>query len=118
MSTHPALDTATTALQAAARVAAAGWDDVDDTDLLALADTLARLKSVTDAALVGLAGRLEDTGAADKAGWASAKDFLTHLLGGHKGAGGSYTRAAARTRDLPQVRQALATGEISLAQAA
>ncbi|WP_182481178.1 hypothetical protein [Nocardioides immobilis] len=35
---------------------------------------LGRLKAVVDGALVAVAERLEETGAADAAGWASTKD--------------------------------------------
>jgi hypothetical protein len=72
---------------------------------------------VVDGALVAVAERLEETGAADAIGWASAKDFLTHVLGGRKGAGTAYVRVADKTRDLPAVRNALTAGDISFAQA-
>jgi hypothetical protein len=78
---------------------------------------LSRLKAVVDGALVDIAERLESTGAAEAIGWASTKDFLTHVLGGRKGAGGGIVRVAERTRDLPAVRAALTAGEVSLAQA-
>jgi len=114
MSTPTAL---ATALEAAAQLAEVEWDAVDGSDALAAAVALGRLSAVVEGALVGVAERLEATGTADAAGWASTKDFLTHLLGGHKGTGGSVVRVAARTVELPAVRAALAAGEISLAQA-
>ena len=106
-----------TALQAAAQLSEVDWDQVEGPDALAAAVALGRLSAVVEGALVGVAERLEDTGAADAAGWASTKDLLTHLLGGHKGAGGSVVRVAERTVELPAVRAALSAGEISLAQA-
>ena len=113
----PPPDTVLGVLDAARSLAAVDWEAAEPRDLPAIADGLARVRALTDAALVAVADRLEDTDAAATQGWASTKDFLTHLLGGHKGAGGSYTRAAARTRALPQVRSAMATGDLSMAQA-
>ncbi len=54
---------------------------------------------------------------AEAIGWASTKDFLTHVTGGRKGTGASLVRVAQHTADLPEVRAALAAGSISLAQA-
>ncbi len=78
---------------------------------------MARLKAVVDGALVAVAERLEETRSAEAIGWASTKDFLTHLTGGRKGAGASLVRVAQHTAELPEVRAALSAGEISLAQA-
>src|SRR5829696_773840 len=63
------------------------------------------------------AERLEETRGAEAIGWASTKDFLTHLTGARKSAGASLVRVAQHTADLPEVRAALNAGEISLAQA-
>ncbi len=117
MSTPAALQQTTTVVQSAAQLAGVVWDQVEAADLPAAAADLARAKAMLDAALVAVAGRLQATDAATEQGWASAKDFLTHLTGGRKGAGGGLVRAAEQTRDLPQIRTALAAGEISLAQA-
>ena len=105
------------AAQAAAQLADVGWDDLPAEDLPAAAATLARARAVLDAALVSVAGRLEKTDAAAEAGWASGKDFLTHLTGGRKGAGAGLLRVAGRTADLPVVWEAFAVGDLSLAQA-
>ena len=64
-----------------------------------------------------MAERLEETRGAEAIGWASTKDFLTHVTGGRKGAGAGLVRVAQHTADLPEVRAALTAGEISLAQA-
>jgi hypothetical protein len=117
MSEPTPLQAATAVREAAAQLVGVQWDQVEDADLCAVADALAAVKAVAEGALVEVADRLEATDAAAAHGWASAKDFLTHLLGGHKGAGGSLVRAAAQTRNLPDVRAALTTGEVSLAQA-
>ena len=117
VTTPPALAAAATALQGATGLPTAGWDDLDGTEALAAAATLATLKALVDGALVAVAERLESTGAADAVGWASTKDFLTHVLGGRKGAGAGLVRVAQQTARLPRVRAALAAGQISLAQA-
>ncbi len=117
MASTPALTAASTALEAAVDLGDVDWDGLDGPDALATVVALGRLKAVVDGALVAVAERLEETGAADAAGWASTKDLLTHVLGGRKGAGAAFVRVAERTADLPAVRAALAAGEISLAQA-
>lgn len=113
--------TSTQTLADAARCAheltGVAWDEVEPGDLPAVAAELARIRTRVESALVAVAERLETTDAAAGAGWASAKDFLTHATGGRKGAGGALLRIAERTRDLPRVREALATGAISTAQA-
>lgn len=117
MTSPAALDTATSAVQACADLAGVEWDAAPDADLPGAAVAIAQIRALADAALVDVAARLEATGAADALGWASTKDFLTHVLGGRKGAGASYVRVAVQTGDLPEVRAAMAAGEVSLAQA-
>ena len=76
------------------------WAGVGGGDLLEASVALGRLKAVVDGALVSVAERLEETRSAEAIGWASTKDFLTHVTGGRKGAGGGIVRVAERTRDL------------------
>ncbi len=102
---------------AAAALAGVDWATVGGTDLLEASVALGRLKAVVDGALVAVAERLEETRSAEAIGWASTKDFLTHVTGGRKGAGAGLVRVAKHTADLPEVRAALAAGSISLAQA-
>ncbi len=90
---------------------------VGGTDLPEASVALGRLKAVVDGALVAVAERLEETRSAEAIGWASTKDFLTHVTGGRKGTGASLVRVAKHTADLPEVRAALTAGSISLAQA-
>src|SRR5215208_5757864 len=111
MSTPTALHTATAALTGA------DWAALGGGDLLEASVALGRLKAVVDGALVCVAERLEETGGAEAIGWASTKDFLTHLTGGRKGCGACLVRVAQHTAALPEVRQALSAGAISLAQA-
>ncbi|NYJ01138.1 hypothetical protein HNR19_001836 [Nocardioides thalensis] len=117
MTSTTALDTAAAAVQACADLAGGQWDQVEDSLLPEAAVAIARIRAYADAALVEVAEQLEATGAADKLGWATTKDFLTHLLGGHKGTGATYLRVAKQTADLPHVREAMTAGEVSLAQA-
>ncbi len=117
MTSPGALEAATTALQHARELTEVDWDGLDGPDAVATAAELGRLKAIVDGALVAAAERLEETGGAEALGWASTKDFLTHVLGGRKGAGGTVVRVAAKTAALQAVRAALSAGEISLAQA-
>jgi|GEM_PF-6067058 len=68
-STPTAPAAATAALEAAEQLAGVDWAEVEAADALATAVTLGRLKAVVDGALVAVAERLEDSGAADAAGW-------------------------------------------------
>lgn len=117
MNSAAALDRATAALEAVRELASVGWDEVDGPEALETTLVLARLKAIVDGALVSVAERLETTGAADDAGWASVKDFLTHATGGRKGAGAGLVRVAKQTAQLSEVRAALAGGALSLSQA-
>ena len=102
MTSPGALETATAVLQRARELAEVDWDSLDGPDAVATAAELGRLKAIIDGALVAVAERLEETGGADALGWASTKDFLTHVLGGRKGAGATVVRVA--TEDRPAAR--------------
>ena len=117
MPSPDARDTAATALAAAAELAEVAWDQVIGTDAVQAAVALGKLKAIVDGALVAAAERIEATGASDQTGWATTKDLLTHLVGGRKGAGATYLRTARQTAELPDIRKALAHGELSLTQA-
>ncbi len=117
MTTPGALDTATAVVQRAQELAQTPWDQVDGPEAVAVAETVAAAKGLLDAALLRAAERITDTNAVAELGWASVKDFLTHVLGGHNGAGGGLVRAAAQLRELPQVQAALEDGRLTLPQA-
>lgn len=117
MTSSGALDTATAVVQRAQELAQTRWDEVDGPEAVAVAETVAAAKSLLDAALLRAAERITDTNAVAEIGWASVKDFLTHILGGHKGTGGGLVRAVAQLRELPQVQQALEDGRLTLPQA-
>src|SRR5688572_3548089 len=117
MTTTPALTATADALAGAAGLPGAGWEDLAGLDALEAAVQLGRLKAMVDGALVAVAERLKETGAPETVGWATAKDFRTHVTGGRKGAAARMARIADQTADLPAVREALDTGTVSLAQA-
>lgn len=117
MSSTDALDKAAVAVESAAELAQAQWDALDGADAPEAAARIAQARAMLDAAMLGVTARLEETHAAEKLGWASTKDFLTHVTGGHKGSGGGLVRAVDQLRDLPAVRDALKDGAISLPQA-
>lgn len=117
MTSRGALDTAAAAVSAAAELAEVPWDQVEGPEAVEVAAALGRLKALVDGALVAVAEQLEATGGTDLTGWATTKDYLTHVTGGRKGAGAAYLRLAKQTAELPEVRQSLASGEISFAQA-
>lgn len=114
MSATAALAEAAEAVQA---LAAADWSEVPEADLPAAAVLLERMQAQLDAIKLANAARLEETDAAARHGWASTKDFLTHVAGGRKGAGGGMVRLARRLRALPATQAALADGTLSKAKA-
>ncbi|HWJ10196.1 MAG TPA: DUF222 domain-containing protein [Nocardioides sp.] len=117
MTSPGALDTATAVVQRAQELAQVPWDQVDGAEAVEVARAVAVAKGLLDAALLRTAERITDTNAVAEIGWVSVKDFLTHLLGGHKGSGGGLVRAAAQLRELPQVQEALEDGRLTLPQA-
>lgn len=115
-----ALDTATAVTARAQELAQLPWAEVDASEVVEAAAAVAAAGGLIDAAMVAIAGRLGESDTSrvlDGLGWASVKDFLTHLTGGRRGAGGGLVRAAEQLADLPQVRAALEDGRISLPQA-
>ncbi|MBM7516053.1 DUF222 domain-containing protein [Nocardioides nitrophenolicus] len=117
MTSLGALDTATAVAQRAADLAGADWEVLDGPETVAGVEAIAASRSFLDAALLRGVARLEATDAVQDLGWASVKDYLTHVTGGHKGAGGGLVRAVEQLRDLPEVQAALETGRVTLPQA-
>jgi hypothetical protein len=117
MSSADALQTAVTAVEGARQLTASHWDEIDGPEAVAMAEAICAAKTYLDAALLRTVERIEDTGALRDEGWASTKDFLTHLLGAHKGTGGGLVRTVEQLRELPMVQSALEEGRISLPQA-
>ena len=117
MTTPGALATATAAAERARELVATTWRDLDGAQAIAVTETLCSAKTLLDAALLRAIERVEETDALRELGWASARDYLTHLLGGHKGTGGGLIRAVEQLRELPAVQDALEKGEVTLPQA-
>lgn len=117
MTTAAARDQAAALVVRAAELARISWAEVPPEETPEIARAIASARSLLDAALLGVSERIEESEALRELGWASTKDFLTHLLGGHKGAGGGLVRAIEQLRDLPAVRDALETGRVTLPQA-
>ncbi|MBM0123865.1 HNH endonuclease signature motif containing protein [Pimelobacter simplex] len=117
MTSPGALDQATVVAEGAAELARSDWDLLEGADIVAAVEAVASARSFLDAALLRGIGRLEATDALRPSGWASVKDYLTHLTGGHKGTGGGLVRAAEQLRDLPEIQAALESGRVRLPQA-
>ena len=94
--------------------AARGVDELMDT----VAEVEA-LKSTLDAVLLGAVGELAAVGACGPAGWASARDYVTAVAGGHKGTGPAVVRLAAAVTEpvLRPVADAMREGWLSTAKA-
>ncbi|MBV6726566.1 HNH endonuclease signature motif containing protein [Nocardioides daeguensis] len=117
MSSLGALDQATAVAERAAELAGEDWDVLAGPDAVAGVEAITAARSFLDAALLRGIARVEATDAVRGLGWATVKDFLTHLTGGHKGSGGGLVRAVEQLRDLPEVQTALEAGRVTLPQA-
>ena len=117
MSSSGALHTATTVAERAAELAHAPWDHLAGPEAVEVAAAITAARGFLDAALLRTTQRIEDTDAVRDLGWASVKDFLTHLLGGHKGSGGGLVRVVQQLQSLPEVQAALEDGRLTLPQA-
>ncbi len=94
------------------------WAARTPVDLLAVVTGIEKLRSTMDAVELAVIAEVEATDAAKVDGWASTKDFVTAVAGGHQGAGSAaVTLARAVASDRARTGQALAAGAISRAQA-
>ena len=91
--------------------------ELSDAEVVGLATDLTHAQRMIEATLIAVADRLEAVDVTRATGWATTKDLLTHLSGGHKGAGGSLVRLATALRQRPEVATALAAGGLSVPQA-
>ncbi len=103
--------------QAASLMATVEWGSVATAKKLEAALRMPVAEATLDAAKVALAGDLAQGKQVETAGWASAKDFLTAVTGGPKGAGPALVRLAARLDQLPAVAEAFRSGRLSMAKA-
>jgi hypothetical protein len=94
------------------------WAARPPAELLRTMRSVAQLRSALDAVEARLVAEIDATQAAKTDGWASTKDFVTAVSGGHKGAGRrTVALAKALTTDREATAQALAAGLISREQA-
>ncbi|GAA4126423.1 hypothetical protein GCM10022215_36010 [Nocardioides fonticola] len=119
--THPAaIDAAPSGarlVETAGEWARHPWEEATPGAALAAVEALTEARRLLDAALLAAVDRVETTGAVADSGWASTKELLTDRLGGHRGAGASWVRTAREVREIPQVRDGLADGRLSVPQA-
>ena len=97
------------------------WAARSGAELTATVEAVARLRAKLDGLELAVVAEL-DSGAAGQdglrqAGWASLKDYLTHALGGRRGAGPASVRLARRLERFPALAEALAAGALSRAKA-
>ena len=94
------------------------WAARTPAELLATMRGLEQLRSVLDLVQLQVVAEIDGSGAARTEGWASAKDFVTAVTGGHAGAGRrTVALARAVTGDRAATGAALAAGAISRTQA-
>ena len=94
------------------------WAARTPAELLATMRGLEQLRSVLDLVQLQVVAEIDGSGAARTEGWASAKDYVTAVTGGHAGAGRrTVALARAVTGDRAATGAALAAGTISRTQA-
>lgn len=98
------------------------WAARSGTELVATVEAVARLRAKLDGLELAVAAELESGVAGQQAlkddGWASARDYLTHVTGGRRRSGSATARLAGQLRSLPAVSEALADGWLSRTKAA
>ena len=86
-------------------------------ELVETVEAVATLRAKLEALELAVAGELDASPAGQaalaEAGWASAKEFLTHTAGGRKGAGPATVRLARQLEQHPALADALAAGTVS-----
>ena len=89
------------------------------TELMDAVGEIESLKSTLDAFELAMVRELEATHAVQEVGWASTQDFVTSVVGGHKGSGPAAVRLARALEGpvLVPVGEALAQGWLSTAKA-
>ena len=111
------LDTATAVLEAARELTNTPWREVSGPEALGLVEVVVATQGLLDASLLRVADRIESTSALHGTGWATVKDYLTHLTGGRHGTGGGLVRTMEKLRSLPEIQAALEDGTVTLPQA-
>ncbi len=102
-------------------VASTLWAARSGAELTGPIEAIAGLRAKLDAVELAVTSELHSGPvgqvALKEAGWASAKDFLTHANGGRRGAGPATVRLAERLHFLPRLAEAMAAGDISRVKA-
>lgn len=111
------LEAATVVAERACVLTQGQWDCANSSDAMAVAEAICVAKSQLDASLLKAIPLLARSEEVYDAGWSSPKDYLTHLLGGHKGSGGGLVRAVEQLAEIPAVQRALEDGRVTLPQA-
>jgi hypothetical protein len=97
------------------------WAARSGPELVATVEAVARLRAKLDGLELAVAAELENGAAGQQAlrddGWASARDYLTHVVGGRRRSGPATARLAGQLRGLPAVAEALADGWLSRTKA-
>ena len=94
------------------------WAARTPAELVETVGACERLRSVLDAIELAAVAEVEATGAAKTIGWASTRDFVTAVAGGHRGTGRRLLALATAVTGARSVTgTALAAGAISRAQA-
>ena len=117
MESSDVLEAATSVAERACVLTQSQWDRTDSSQAMAIAEAICVARSRLDAALLKVIPLLNRSEEVFDAGWASPKDYLTHLLGGHKGSGGGLARVVEQLGEVPAVQVALEDGRVSLPQA-
>lgn len=95
------------------------WAARPRTELVETVTSIEALKSTLEAVELAVVAELEATEGVKAAGWASTKDFVTAVTGGHRGAGPALVHLAADldTGLFAPVAEALRAGWLSTAKA-
>lgn len=97
------------------------WAARSGPELVATVEAVARLRAKLDGLELAVAAELEGGAAGQQAlkddGWASVRDFLTHVAGGRRRSGPATARLGGQLRGLPAVSEALADGWLSRTKA-
>jgi len=95
------------------------WAARDRDELMNTVAEIEMLKSSLDSVELAVIREIDATNAVKSVGWASTQDFVTAIVGGHKGTGPATVRLA-KAVDRPllaPVGEALADGWLSTAKA-
>jgi len=105
------------ALEAIRPLLVVDWTEVPVVEQAGVVEGLQQVASVQGAVTTTIAGRLAAGSNSTELGWASAQDYLTSVVGGHKGSGPGLVRLAQRLETMPDTAAALQSGCLSVTKA-